>query len=54
MMLVQGVWVGWTGISDFSSQDSIPESTPEDPSPTSGIPRVQELEGRPGLIVREG
>lgn len=33
----QGVWVGWTGISDFSESDSIPESPPDDPSPTSGL-----------------
>ena len=35
----QGVWVGWTGISDFSESDSIPESPPDDPSPTSGTSR---------------
>jgi len=47
----KGVWVGWTGISDFSSQDSIPESTPEDPSPTSGLRSSQT---RPVLIPDSG
>ena len=31
-----GVWVGWTGISDFSENDTIPESKPDDSSPTAG------------------
>ena len=32
-----GLWVGWTGLTDFKTEDSIPESKPDDQSPTAGI-----------------
>ena len=31
-----GVWVGWTGLADYSHDEPIPESRPDDPSPTAG------------------
>ena len=32
-----GLWVGWTGLQDYSQEDVIPESSPDDLAPTAGI-----------------
>jgi len=42
-----GVWVGWTGLPDFSQADTMPESRPDDASPTAGLRSSQV---RPVLI----
>ena len=31
-----GLWVGWTGLQDYSRKDIIPESSPDDLAPTAG------------------
>ena len=31
-----GLWVGWTGLQDYSQDDIIPESSPDDLAPTAG------------------
>ena len=36
-----GIWVGWTGLSDYKSDDRIPESSPDDCSPTSGLRSIK-------------
>ena len=34
----KGLWVGWTGLHDFNETvDVIPESDPENKSPTAGL-----------------
>ena len=33
-----GAWVGWTGLDDFDfAKDVIPESAPDDVTPTAGL-----------------
>jgi len=32
-----GLWVGWTGLQDYSSEDNIPESSKDDLAPTAGL-----------------
>merc|ERR1719341_2340379 len=32
-----GLWVGWTGLQDYSQEDVIPESSPDDLAPTAGL-----------------
>lgn len=40
----QGLWVGWTGLDDFdASKESIPESPPEDKTPTAGLKSSQAI-----------
>lgn len=32
-----GIWVGWSGLHDIKKEDVIPESDPNDQSPTAGL-----------------
>ena len=39
-----GIWVGWTGMDDFDeSVDEIPESEPDDLTPTAGLKSSQAM-----------
>ena len=50
-----GLWVGWTGLHDFDEVvDVIPESDPENKSPTAGLLSKQVfLYDRNKLCVRQ-
>lgn len=38
----EGLWVGWTGLSDFNEKlEKIPESDPNDMTPTAGLKSSQ-------------
>ena len=40
----KGTWVGWTGLDSFNEKvDSIPESPPDDVTPTAGLKSEQAM-----------